>query len=393
MLAGTAIAQEPADPSLIITEYKDNLTMDVKVGTERVFDTNCVIFRTQISDPDIAEPVVICENQVMVLGKQPGRVTMVIWGVTDYFDRNPRDREVADRIAKIDLEVVGDDTKSASPSIVLPFNNAGRVALSECAATQKAIAEFNATKAANTYRPTTSRFKITEGKPYPNQNSRIALREGMINYSLELNAGTLVAFRTSRALQKTETSDISIAEPVWLSRNEFAILAHKSGTARFSVLDDKNRMISIAVRVANDSSRGSPNNRIAPVAIRTMELEECKLSGTIELEPNKPRVFEIKHPIVRVAFGNPGVAEFFPGTNVIYLEGKSPGRTSLFLWDDQGNKSGTELVVRSPDKQQAAAADMPSPPSGPGFPMAIQVWEGHRKNIQYWPISELRPPD
>src|SRR5262249_30485573 len=45
----------------------------------RTFKLRNKIVRTSISDPGIAEPVVVAENQLVLLGKAPGGSTLVIW--------------------------------------------------------------------------------------------------------------------------------------------------------------------------------------------------------------------------------------------------------------------------------------------------------------------------
>jgi Flp pilus assembly secretin CpaC len=62
-----------------LEEFKPSNTIDLKVSQSRTFKLRNKIIRTSISDPSIAEPVVVAENQMVLLGKAPGGSTLVIW--------------------------------------------------------------------------------------------------------------------------------------------------------------------------------------------------------------------------------------------------------------------------------------------------------------------------
>ncbi|MBI1271451.1 hypothetical protein GC174_13560 [bacterium] len=62
-----------------LEEYKPTNVIDVKVSRSRTFKLRNKVVRTSISDPGIVEPVVVSENQLVLLGKSPGKATLVIW--------------------------------------------------------------------------------------------------------------------------------------------------------------------------------------------------------------------------------------------------------------------------------------------------------------------------
>jgi Flp pilus assembly secretin CpaC len=62
-----------------LEEFKPSNVIDLKVSQSRTFKLKNKILRTSISDPAIAEPIVVAENQVVMLGKAPGGATLVIW--------------------------------------------------------------------------------------------------------------------------------------------------------------------------------------------------------------------------------------------------------------------------------------------------------------------------
>lgn len=62
-----------------LEEFKTTNVIDLKVSQSRTFKLRNKIVRTSIADPGIAEPVVVAENQMVMLGKAPGSTTMVLW--------------------------------------------------------------------------------------------------------------------------------------------------------------------------------------------------------------------------------------------------------------------------------------------------------------------------
>ncbi|MBI4532328.1 MAG: pilus assembly protein N-terminal domain-containing protein, partial [Candidatus Melainabacteria bacterium] len=62
-----------------LEEFKASNVIDLKVSQSRTFKLRNKIVRTSISDPAVAEPVVVAENQLVLLGKAPGGATLVIW--------------------------------------------------------------------------------------------------------------------------------------------------------------------------------------------------------------------------------------------------------------------------------------------------------------------------
>jgi Flp pilus assembly secretin CpaC len=62
-----------------LEEFKSTNVIDLKVSQSRTFKLKNKIVRTSISDPTIAEPVVVAENQIVLLGKAPGGATLVLW--------------------------------------------------------------------------------------------------------------------------------------------------------------------------------------------------------------------------------------------------------------------------------------------------------------------------
>jgi Flp pilus assembly secretin CpaC len=79
----TTLTASPIPPvvtgTVDLEEFKTTNVIDLKVAQSRTFRLKNKIVRTSISDPSIAEPVVVSENQLVLLGKTPGTATLVLW--------------------------------------------------------------------------------------------------------------------------------------------------------------------------------------------------------------------------------------------------------------------------------------------------------------------------
>ncbi len=80
----TAIPQQtPISPAntgnLSLQEIKPSLTIDVKESKSRVYRTKSKIKRVLVSDPSIAEAVVVSEREFVLIGKRPGNVSVQVW--------------------------------------------------------------------------------------------------------------------------------------------------------------------------------------------------------------------------------------------------------------------------------------------------------------------------
>lgn len=79
----TTLTASPIPPvvtgTVDLEEFKTTNVIDLKVAQSRTFRLKNKIVRTSISDPSIAEPVVVSENQLVLLGKMPGTATLVLW--------------------------------------------------------------------------------------------------------------------------------------------------------------------------------------------------------------------------------------------------------------------------------------------------------------------------
>lgn len=104
-----------------LEEFKPSNVIDLKISQSRTFKLKNKILRTSISDPSIAEPIVVAENQLVMLGKAAGGATLVIWDdagnsvavdvkvARDYSQLQAAVREIDPRIIVEPFQVGGSD--------------------------------------------------------------------------------------------------------------------------------------------------------------------------------------------------------------------------------------------------------------------------------------------
>ena len=80
--------------------------------------------------------------------------------------------------------------------------------------------------------------------------------------------------------------------------------------------------------------------------VGTIPLAALASPLTYLVPEGESRVYRLARPIVRVAVGNPAVADFIMiNPSELYLMGKKPGTTNLILWDHNGNFTSAPLNV------------------------------------------------
>gem|GEM_PF-310575 len=98
--------------------------------------------------------------------------------------------------------------------------------------------------------------------------------------------------------------------------------------------------------IAQGEAAGTTSTPIPPVVSGAVDLEEFKPTNVIDLKVSQSRTFKLKNKIVRTSISDPSVAEpIVVAENQIVLLGKSPGSTTLVVWDDAGNSIAVDVRV------------------------------------------------
>src|SRR5690242_7705650 len=81
--AATPAVQEPTPAANQAQESSEPQALHLLVGRSLVITSPSRIKRVSLADPDIAEALVVSPTQVLVNGKKPGGVSLLIWDETD----------------------------------------------------------------------------------------------------------------------------------------------------------------------------------------------------------------------------------------------------------------------------------------------------------------------
>jgi len=81
--AATPAAQEPTPAANQAQDSSEPQALHLLVGRSLVITSPSRIKRVSLADPDIAEALVVSPTQVLVNGKKPGGVSLLVWDETD----------------------------------------------------------------------------------------------------------------------------------------------------------------------------------------------------------------------------------------------------------------------------------------------------------------------
>ena len=107
LLPVCCLAQEPTPPSAAAQEGPAPLR--VMVGKSLLINTTDRLKRVSVTDPEIADPQVITPTQVLVHGRSPGEVSLLIW------DESERSRSFDLRV-DVDMTAAQEEIKRIFPS-------------------------------------------------------------------------------------------------------------------------------------------------------------------------------------------------------------------------------------------------------------------------------------
>lgn len=403
--AAKAHAQKPKTLQLAgqleLEEYKKTKTIEINVSQSKLFLIKNRIIRTSAGDVGIAEPVVVGESTLILLGKAAGETTIQIWddeggevnitvlvdhspdrlnsllheGPTAAFDRLMEQRANGSKSSKRRgrLEL----TKCADPREESASNYQRKIS-AELEKLSQILAEKSARPSAHqeTQAPQTATKAArldADGKTRQDTLSfpggeTVVITSGFktqkTSRSLDLIASQSRTFRSKNNIVRINTTDPSIAEPTAIEKNEFVLLGKAPGRTDFEIQDQLGNTLALDLRVEKRFGRllstfmifgnffkkhldGRRNTApFPPVAVNPLELFEQKPYETITLQPYQAQFYNSSHSLVRVALADPGNVEpLMLSATQIALIGKRPGRTTVFLWDDVGNVGALDLQV------------------------------------------------
>jgi Flp pilus assembly secretin CpaC len=381
---------------ITLEEYKTSLVIELGVSQSRLFQIKNRIVRTSISEPLIAEPVVVSENQLLLLGKRPGTATLMMW-------------DDIGNVENIALRVRTNCSPSESPvraiSDVLchllacdalarhiPSAPSGSLHLEKGETIIVGDGYTPAPEVAGLGRPDAVKVsvKVSSKQPYvydilpPRSEPVLTMRFGLVDgvkarehgnqdLVVDVEQSRAKTFKVNHRLVRFSVTDPGIAEPVVVSDTELVLLGKAPGKATVGLWDDAGNTVGIEVRVRRPGDaiqtifrafeekigsriiRMKTSARIPPVVAGTMNLAEYKPNDGLTLAQLQAITFKMKERLIRTSISDPNVVTVFPNEGGMYLWGKAQGKATAFVWDDHGSVTGLALRVTGKRRQGGKA--------------------------------------
>jgi Flp pilus assembly secretin CpaC len=239
--------------ALGLEEYKTSTIIDLQASQSRLFKIKHRVTRTSISDPKIAEPVVVSENDIVMLAKAPGTATLGLW-------------DDANNISVIQLRV---KKENGSPEASL-----------------KALFEA----------PQTPIGAVEVGT--------ISLEECKLTKVVDLKVSESRLFKMAHRVVRTSASNPAIADLAVSAENGVYLVGKAPGTASAFLWDDEGNMVGIELRVGEENkTSGSTPCEENVAALKTTQVSHLTpfpaSPSTLEVELWTGHKKDIQRPELR----------------------------------------------------------------------------------------------
>lgn len=318
--------------SAATTEIAPSKTLALAPSHSRVLITREIIKHALTSDPEIAEPIVCSKNLIVLLGKKPGSTTFSI-------------KDASGKIAVYTIEVTQknllypndlnslDSVKTVTDADIESVN----IAFS---AMNKDLIRIGALK-----HKIELYSKISKKPSTPTQFSTSELAEASAaKENFEIPMSQALIFKSTENISTVTSSDYAVLQPVQTSTSDYALIGKKPGVASIKFKDRSGKSNLFRVTITKPVPPQIVQNWL-PLVMDEF-LWEQDITKNLSIESDKPKLLGMKARIVRMAIGDPGIADpIVVDEQHIVLIGKQPGETSLFVWDEAGRMEGIHVIV------------------------------------------------
>jgi len=318
--------------SAATTEIAPSKTIVLSPSHARVLVTREAIKQAFTSDPGIAEPVICSKNLIVLLGKSRGITTFSVKDAKgkiavytiDVSQKNllyPNDPDFLDSVKTI--------TDADSKSVNIAFS-----------AMNEDLMQKGASKLKNDL------FSKISKRPskLPVLSASDLVKASASKENFDIPASQARIFTSTETIKTIASSDDAVLQPVQTSASDYALIGKKPGVASIKFKDRSGK---------SNLFRATVTKPVPPQIVQyylplVMDefLWEQDITKNLSIEPDKPKLLELKARIVRMAIGDPGIADpIVIDEQHIVLIGKQPGETSLFVWDEAGRMEGIHVIV------------------------------------------------
>lgn len=412
----------PTQP--VAEEFEKKYVLSIPNSQARLFQMKENIVRTSVGDPGIVEPVVIGPHELYIRGKRPGETTLALWDETDavlLMDVRVESGNGIKLVASTAREKKCDKHLSGeSPVSAASENN---LRLEECSSVKRAHLKKSLTD-------------LLSEKPNPRRPQKPLPREDVLRWgdgekdkaiirsgysgkdykptrTVDVSTSKMRVFQVPAGIKDITACDPKITEPVVVEKRRFVLLGKHAGTATLAFNDELGNSEAWKIRVDNT---GNPVNRTI-VAVRnffnrafllhheqpfplvkakTMTLSELGTPKGLDVLSGQSRLFKTENSIVRTAVSDPTIAlPLVVSSTELALTGQSPGRTTMFVWDNRENVSSFTVDVTNgsaPIEKIASDTEPSLTVDEEVYPREIEAWFGSAKDVALVPDTSAEVP-
>lgn len=401
-----AVSAEQAG-KLGLEEYKTSKVINLEVSQEQLFKTDSYIVRTSVADLQIAQPVVLCENQFVAVGLSQGTTTFVIWNAKD--EVVSMTVHVTDRSNQT-LSFTSQTQSQQGDGLTIKEYKVSET-MGNYVAQLLSAARSRGVKATSRGQSSATRqtavpgyLLLVEQEVGPNirishgtqkEYEQSLLDKPQCTQIVDMIVSQSRTFRTKNRIAKLTQINPNVLEPVVVSEREVVILGKSPGQATLVLQDVKNNVETIEFNCSRNNLQysktsdvtagpGREKSTIPFVLAKPMNMEEKTALDLVSVAIAHPKCFSTNNELVRATVADEEIAEVvFIESKQIVLAGIAPGRTTVFLWDDKGNIKGLDLIVCASSQTIGERND--SPPAGKELntTKSLQIKQGVQE-IEYW---------
>lgn len=409
----------PTQP--VAEEFEKKYVLSIPNSQARLFQMKEQIVKTAVADPGIAEPVVVGPHELYIRGKCPGITTLALWDETDavlLMDVRVEPNS-GFSIDKSDAHEKKLD-KRLTDENPIAFASENNLSLEECSSFKRAHLKKSLTNLLSE----TPKIKLSH-QPLPREDwltigpNKIKIRSGYSGKdykptrTVDVSTSKMRVFQVPAGIKDITACDPKITEPVVVEKRRFVLLGKHAGTATLAFNDELGNSEAWKIRVDNT---GNPVNRTI-VAVRnffnrafllhheqpfplvkakTMTLSELGTPKGLDVLSGQSRLFKTENSIVRTAVSDPTIAlPLVVSSTELALTGQSPGRTTMFVWDNRENVSSFTVDVTNgsaPIEKIASDTEPSLTVDEEVYPREIEAWFGSAKDVALVPDTSAEVP-
>ena len=405
----------------VAEEFEKKYVLSIPNSQARLFQMKEQIVKTAVADPGIAEPVVVGPHELYIRGRCPGITTLALWDETDAVllmdvRVEPNSGFSIDKSdaheRKLDKQLTDENP--------IAFASENNLSLEECSSFKRAHLKKSLTNLPSE----TPKVKLSH-QPLPREDwltigpNKIKIRSGFSGKdykptrTVDVPLSQMRVFQVPAGIRDITACDPKITEPVVIEKERFVLLGKHAGTATLAFNDELGNSEAWKIRVDNT---GNPVNRTV-VAVRnffkrafrlhhdqrfplvnakTMTLTELGTPKGLDVLTGQSKLFKTENSIVRTAVSDPKIAlPLVVSSTELALTGQSPGRTTMFVWDNRENVSSFTVDVTNgsaPIEKIASDTEPSLTVDEEVYPCEIEAWFGSAKDVALVPDTSADVP-